>query len=174
MLAPMTIARAPVFGRDVPDAAWRPSPELLADSRLAGLLRATGAVDLEALQARAVDDPAWVWAAAVDDLGLDWQRRPAATVDLSRGPEWATWWAGGAFNHAVAATAPRATRDPGGEAVAWEGEDGEVRRLSNGELTEAVDRAARMFAAQGVRPGDRVGVFLPMLPETVIATLALS
>ena len=103
----MTIARPPIFGRDVPDAAWRPTPELLADSRLAGLLRATGAEDLEALQARAVDDPAWFWAAAVDDLGLDWQRRPASTMDISRGPEWATWWSGGAFNHAIAATKPQ-------------------------------------------------------------------
>ena len=66
----MTIARAPVFGRDVPDAAWRPDPDLLADARLADLLRSTGSADLEALQARAVDDPAWFWSAAVDDL---WQ-----------------------------------------------------------------------------------------------------
>ena len=158
----MTIARPPIFGRDVPDAAWRPPPELLADARLAGLLRATGAEDLETLQARAVDDPAWFWSAAVDDLGLDWQRRPASTMDISRGPEWATWWSGGAFNHAVAATEPRAARDPDGGAVAWEGEDGSVRRLTNRELATEVGRAARMFAAQGVRAGDRVGVFLPM------------
>ena len=170
----MTIARAPIFGRDVPDAAWRPGPELLADSRLAGLLHATGAADLEALQARAVDDPAWFWSAAVDDLELDWQLRPTGTVDLSRGSEWATWWGGGAFNYAAAGVEPRAARDPGGEAIAWEGEDGFVRTLTNGELADAVVRAARMLSAQGVRSGDRVGVFLPMLPETVIATLALS
>jgi acetyl-CoA synthetase len=170
----MTIARAPIFGRDVPDAAWRPTPELLADSRLAGLLRATGERDLEALQARAVDDPAWFWAAAVDDLGLEWQRPPTATLDLARGPEWARWWTGGAFNYSVAATEPRAARDPDGEAIAWEGEDGSVRRLTNAELAAAVQQAARMFLDEGVRAGDRVGVFLPMLPETVIATLALS
>ncbi|MFL5771167.1 MAG: AMP-binding protein [Chloroflexota bacterium] len=170
----MTMARVPIFGRDVADAAWRPSPELVAESRLAGLLRSTGMGDLESLQARAVDDPAWFWAAAVDDLALDWQRRPTRTVDLDRGPEWATWWHGGAFNHAVAATEPGARRDPDAGAVAWEGEDGSTTTLSNAELASAVGRAARMFAAQGVRPGDRVGVFLPMLPETVIATLALS
>jgi acetyl-CoA synthetase len=170
----VTIARSPIFGRDVADAAWRPTPELLADSRLAALLRTTGEPDLEALQARAVDDPAWFWSAAVDDLGLDWQRQPASTMDLARGPEWTTWWRGGAFNHAIAATEPRAQQDPDSGAVAWEGEDGSVRRLTNRELATEVERAARMFAAEGVRRGDRVGVFLPMLPETVIATLALS
>ena len=163
----------PIFGRDVPDAAWRPTPELVADSRLAGFLRSTGERSLEALQARAVADPAWFWSAAVDDLGLAWQRPPAEVMDAGAGPEWTRWWRGGAFNYADAAVGPRAARDPGGEAIAWEGEDGEVRRLTNAELRDAVDGAARMFVAAGVRPGDRVGIFLPMLVETVVATLAL-
>ncbi len=163
----------PIFGRDVADAAWRPTADLLAESRLARFLGATGERDLSALQARAVADPGWFWGAAVDDLGLDWQRRPTEVMDSSGGPEWTRWWRGGSFNHAEAATAPRAAREPDGEAVAWEGEDGDVRRLSNRELRDEVVVAARMFAAQGVRAGDRVGIFLPMLIETVVATLAL-
>jgi acetyl-CoA synthetase len=163
----------PLFGRDVADAAWRPTPELLADSRLAGFLRSTGERSLETLQARAVADPAWFWSAAVNDLGLAWQRPPAEVMDASAGPEWTRWWRGGAFNYADAAVGARAASDPGGNAIAWEGEDGEVRRLANGELRDAVDGAARMFVAAGVRPGDRVGIFLPMLVETVVATLAL-
>ena len=163
----------PIFGRDVPDVAWRPTPDLLADSRLARFLRGTGERDLEGLQARAVADPGWFWGAAVDDLGLAWQRPPDQVMDASGGPEWTRWWRGGAFNHAEASTAPRSERDPGGGAIAWEGEDGEIRRLTNRQLRDAVVAAGRMFIAQGVRPGDRVGIFLPMLVETVIATLAL-
>ncbi|HET7703891.1 MAG TPA: AMP-binding protein [Candidatus Limnocylindrales bacterium] len=163
----------PIFGRDVPDAAWRPSRELLAESRLARLLRSSGSPDLESLQARAVADPGWFWGVAVDDLDLAWQRRPAEVMDASGGPEWTRWWRGGAFNYAAAATEPRAARDPNGAAVAWEGEDGAVRRLTNHDLLDAVTTAARMFAAQGVQAGDRVGIFLPMLVETVVATLAL-
>ena len=169
----MATDRHPIFGCDVPEAVWRPTADLLADARLAALLRSTGMRDLEALQARAVDDPAWFWGAAVDDLGLDWQRRPSSVLDASDGPEWARWWIGGAFNYAEAATAARAARDPGGEAIAWEGEDGEIRRLTNAALRSQVEAAARMFEAEGVRPGDRVGIFLPMLVETVVATLAL-
>src|SRR6266581_6483120 len=96
------VANLPIFGLDVADAAWRPSPELLADARLGGFLRATGEPNLEALQARAVRDPAWFWGAAVDDLGLAWQRRPAEVMDSSGGPEWTRWWRGGAFNHTIA------------------------------------------------------------------------
>jgi acetyl-CoA synthetase len=163
----------PIFGRDVPDAAWRPTRELLAGSRLAGLLRASGATDLEALHARAVEDPAWFWGLAVDDLGLTWQRRATSVLDLADGPEWARWWAGGAFNYAEAATGPRAARDPDGAALAWEGEPGDVRTLTNAELRAAVERAAGAFRTLGVEAGDRVGVFLPMLPETVVTVLGL-
>ncbi|MBA3795594.1 MAG: hypothetical protein H0X20_00005, partial [Chloroflexi bacterium] len=46
----MTTERWPAFGRDVPDAAWRPSAELRAHSRLARFLRATGEPHLESLQ----------------------------------------------------------------------------------------------------------------------------
>ena len=169
----MPTDRAPIFGRDMPDVAWRPTPELLAESRLARFLRATGMADVPALHARAVDDPGWFWGAAADDMELDWLRRPTAVMDASGGPEWTRWWTGGSFNYARAATEPRAARDPDGEAVAWEGEDGEVRRLTNAELADIVGRATRMFAAEGVRAGDRVGIFLPMLIETVVATLAL-
>src|SRR6266550_6883433 len=169
----MPTDRAPIFGRDVADVAWRPGPEHLADSRLARFVRNTGMSDVAALHARAVDDPGWFWGAAADDLELSWQHRPAAVMDTSRGPEWTRWWTGGAFNYARAATEPRAARDPDGEAVAWEGEDGEIRRLTNAKLDQAVRAAAAMLAGEGVGPGDRVGIFLPMLLETVVSTLAL-
>ena len=163
----------PTFGRDVPDAAWRPGPEQLERSRLAAFVRSTGLPDLETLQARAAADPAWFWGAAANDIGVAWQRPPTSVLDLSRGPEWSRWWTGGAFNYAAAAIDPRADRDPGAEALVWEGEDGEIRRLTNSELRDAVDRAAAAFAALGVGEGDRVGIYLPMLVETVVAVLAL-
>ena len=163
----------PIFGHDGPDVAWRPTADLLAESRLARFLRSTGEPDLEALQARAVADPDWFWGAAADDLRLAWQRGPDQVMDASGGPEWTRWWRGGAFNHAWASIGVRGSAEPDGPAIAWEGEDGTIRRLTNGELLEEVTTAARMFAAHGVRAGDRVGIFLPMLVETVVATLAL-
>ncbi|MBF8289780.1 MAG: acetyl-coenzyme synthetase [Chloroflexi bacterium] len=163
----------PVFGRDVPDAAWRPSPDDLRRSRLAEFVRTSGMPDLIALQARAAADPAWFWGAAADDLAIPWQRRPAAVQDASRGPEWTRWWTGGAFNHAAAAIDPRARREPDGEALTWEGEDGEVRRWTARELRDEVDRAAAMLVGEGIGPGARVGILMPMLPETVVAVFAL-
>ncbi|MFO1540466.1 MAG: AMP-binding protein [Chloroflexota bacterium] len=165
-------ADLPLFGRDGPGVAWRPDATLREESRLAGLVRGTGMPDLEALQRRAMTDPAWFWGAAADDLGVAWQRRPTTILDASGGPEWTRWWLGGAFNYAAAAVDPRAARDPDGNALTWEGEDGAVVRLTNAELKAAVDRAAGMLAHIGIRAGDRIGIYLPFVPETVIAVLA--
>jgi acetyl-CoA synthetase len=161
------------FARPDSDAAWRPGPDLLADARIARFVRGLRLPDLDAVHARAVADPGWFWAAAADDLGIGWQRRPTTTLDVSRGVPFARWWTGGAFNYAAAAVDPLAATHPTDEAVAWEGEDGDVRRLTRAELRDAVDRAAAMLAAEGVGEGARVGIYLPMLLETVVAVLAL-
>ncbi|HUR16105.1 MAG TPA: AMP-binding protein [Candidatus Limnocylindrales bacterium] len=163
----------PVFGRDVPDAAWRPPRDSAANTRLGRFLRAAGEPDLEALQRHAERDPAWFWGSAIDDLGFGWQRQPTSILDSSGGIEWSRWWTGGAFNYAAAAVDPRATTNPDGPAVTWVGEDDDVRRLTNADLKAQVDRAAAMFARLSVGEGDRVGIFLPLLIETVITVLAL-
>jgi acetyl-CoA synthetase len=163
----------PTFGRDGDEVAWRPTPELRHDSQLARFLVSTGEPSLDALQARAAADPGWFWSAAVADIGIDWKRPPRATLDLSRGPAWARWWSGADLNYADAALSPRVARDPDGEALSWEGEDGTVRRLTNRELDAAVEAAAATLRTLGVGMGDRVGILLPMLVETVVAVLAI-
>ncbi|MEA2536761.1 MAG: acetyl-CoA synthetase, partial [Chloroflexota bacterium] len=104
---------------------------------------------------------------------IHWQRRPTTILDLAGGPARARWWIGGAFNHAVAATEPWAAATPDDAALAWEGEDGDVRTFTWAELDREVRRAARRLAAAGVGEGTRVGILLPMLVETAVAVLAL-
>jgi acetyl-CoA synthetase len=164
----------PIFGRDAADVAWRPDPAIATASRLATFLRSTGEPSLDALQARAVTDPGWFWSAATDDIGIAWSRRPTTILDASAGPAWTRWWGGGAFDWSWAAVEPWATRQPEREALVWEGEDGAVRRLTRAELAAAVRRAAGQLRGLGIGPGDRVGILLPMLPETVVAVLAVS
>jgi len=166
-------AAGPRFGTDSPAAAWRPSPAYLERSRLRRFLTDVGCADLEDLQARAEADPAWFWSAAVADIGIRFDPEPEAVLDVSRGPEWSRWWVGAGFNYVAAAVDEPAVSRPDEVALVWEGEDGGVRRFSCGELRAEVDRAARAMAALGVGRGDRVGLFLPMIPEAVIAVLAV-
>ena len=164
----------PIFGRDAPDVAWRPDPDAAFASRLADFLRLTGEPSLDSLQTHAVADPAWFWGAAADDLAIAWARRPRTILDASGGPAWTRWWLGGSFDWSWAAVEPRAARDPDGVAIVWEGEDGTTRELSNRALAGSVRTATRRLAELGIGEGDRVGILLPMVPETVIAVLAVS
>jgi acetyl-CoA synthetase len=164
----------PIFGRDAPDVAWRPDPALAAEARLSRFLRSTGEPSLDALQARAVADPAWFWGAATDDIAIPWTRRPREIADFSGGPAWTRWWIGGSFDWSSAAVEPRAAREPNGIAITWEGEDGEIRELHNKELAAEVRAAAAQLASLGIVAGERVGILLPMLPETVVAVLAVT
>src|SRR5207248_1969640 len=104
------------------------------------------------------------------DLGLVWRSPYERVLDSSRGIPWTTWWIGGRMNYV--ATALR--HDPSRTALVFEGEEGTTRRLTYGELAAAVRRFAAGLRALGVRPGDRVGIFLPMIPDCAIATLAVS
>ena len=164
----------PIFGRDSPDAAWRPTPELLQDSRLARFLRATGEPSLEALQARAVADPGWFWGAAADDIGVAWQRRPSEVLDASRGPAWARWWGGGAFDYARAATEPQGHERPGWRSARLGGR-GWRRPPADQRRAPGRGRGGRapLSAGTGSAPGTGSGSCCRCSPETVITVLAL-
>ncbi|TMM25261.1 MAG: AMP-dependent synthetase [Actinobacteria bacterium] len=113
------------------------------------------------------------WPAAIEDMGLEFSRPWDAVVDVSRGPEWATWFVGGKLNLAWNcvhrwARGPRANAN----AAVWQSEDGARRALTYEELSDEVTRLAEALAALGVEPGDRVALFLPMSPEVAIASHA--
>ena len=160
----------PIFGRDVPDAAWRPTPELLA--RLAaGAASSARPASPTSRRSRPAPSPIRPGSGAPpsDDLGVAWQRRPDRDRSTSRAaPEWARWWSGGAFNHAIAAVEPRAAARPGrrGDRLGGRGRRGPPPD----ERASCATRSTRppgCSRGQGVGAGDRVGIFLPMLAETV-------
>ncbi|MCL2732616.1 MAG: acetate--CoA ligase [Actinomycetia bacterium] len=110
------------------------------------------------------------WAAAA--ARLEWAEPWTQVRDWSR-PPFARWFTGGRLN--VAANClDRHVRDGRGDRVAfhWEGEPGDTRTLTYADLKDEVCRAANALLALGVRAGDRVALYMPMIPETVVAMLA--
>jgi len=168
------IEPAPVPAEASDDAiAWHPSAEYLERSRLRRFIARHGLPGIDGLRRRAAADPAWYWGAVAEELDLAWSRPYERVLDASAGPAWPRWFPGGGFNWVANAldrhaAGPLATRT----ALAWEGDGGDVRRLTFRELRAETDRLAHALRALGVDKGDRVGIFLPMLPETVAAVFA--
>jgi acetyl-CoA synthetase len=103
---------------------------------------------------------------------LTWAREWDQVLDWSDAP-FAKWFVGGKLNVAYNCV-DRHVEDGHGDQVAyhWEGEPGDTRSLTYAQLKDAVCRAANALVELGVQAGDRVAIYLPMIPETVIAMLA--
>ncbi len=155
--------------------AWQPDPAAARHSVLGRLLQDLQLPDVAALGRRATEDPAWFWDIAVRSLGIAFQRPYSEVLDLSGGREFPRWFRGGAFNVAHAGIDVHAAGPHGDRtALDWEGEDGQRARYSFRELKEAVDKAAAGLQAIGIGAGDAVGLYLPMVPETMIAAYAIA
>ncbi|MER6310349.1 acetate--CoA ligase [Streptomyces sp. NPDC001657] len=103
---------------------------------------------------------------------LSWETEPTQTLDWSN-PPFAKWFADGKLNVAYNCVDRHVENGLGDRvAVHFEGEPGDSRSLTYAELQREVSKAAHALTELGVRAGDRVAIYLPMIPETVVAMLA--
>ncbi len=137
-------------------------------------MAAHGLDSFDELLRRSVEDPTWFWAAVVDALGIPFERRWEAVVDVSDGVPWARWFTGATTNLCAACLDRWVAACPEATALVWEGEDCDQRSLTYAQLTQEVDAVAALLARRGVGAGDTVGIFLPMVPEVVAAALAVA
>ncbi|MEO5852455.1 MAG: acetate--CoA ligase [Nocardioides sp.] len=125
----------------------------------------------EEAYARADSDREAFWAEAAERL--DWGQRWDRVLDWDN-PPFAKWFVGGTINAAVNCLDRHVDAGRGDKiALHWVGEpEQDARDLTYADLTDEVCRAANALTDLGVRKGDRVAIYLPMIPETVVAMLA--
>jgi acetyl-CoA synthetase len=160
--------------RPMSEVIWEPEPGAAAQTNVGRFQAAHGIGSFDELLARSISDPAWFWGAVAEFLAIPFSTPYDEVLDTSAGIPWATWFTGGKTNLAAACVDRWVTETPDAQAVRWEGEDGEVRVLTFAELGRQVDGLAALLRARGVGRGDAVGIFLPMLPETVVAAMAVA
>jgi acetyl-CoA synthetase len=157
------------------ELAWQPTPDYVERANVTRLMRAHGIESIDELRRRSVADVEWYWDAAVADLGIDFATPYERVLDLSRGVPWATWFVGGRVNLVWNCVDRWAHSDAADRtALIGESETGEVRALTFKELHREVDRVMAGLLGLGVEKGDAVGVFMPMVPEAVIAAYAIA
>jgi acetyl-CoA synthetase len=122
------------------------------------------------IYAEASADRLAFWAAAAQRL--DWAQQWDTVLDWSN-PPFAKWFVGGKLNVAHNCV-DRHVASGHGDQVAyhWEGEPGDTRTITYAQLKDEVCKAANALVELGVQAGDRVAIYMPMIPETVIAMLA--
>jgi acetyl-CoA synthetase len=111
------------------------------------------------------------WSRQADEL-VDWFEKPSQTLDESKAPFY-RWFADGKLNVSHNCL-DRHVEAGNGDRVAyhWRGEEGEERDITYAELLGDVQRFANALKDRGIGKGDIVGIYLPMIPEVVVAMLA--
>jgi acetyl-CoA synthetase len=117
----------------------------------------------------AADPEAW-WLRQATEL-LDWTREPSEGLDESN-PPFYRWFADGTLNASANCLDRHVEAGLGGRvAYHWRGEEGEERDVTYAELLAATQRFANALRSHGIEKGDVVGIYLPMIPEVVVAML---
>jgi len=153
------------------DYTWFPTDDYVEHANVTRLARAHGVTSLAELRSRSVADIGWYWDAVVRDLGLPFRTPYRDVVDLSAGIEHPDWFVGGELNIADACLDRWAAE---ALAVIHEAEDGTTSTLTYRELAVQADRVSAGLRALGIGKGDAVALFLPMIPEAVVACYAVA
>lgn len=155
-------------------AVWQPDPEFIKTTRLFQWMKTLGFSDYADFLKATTDDIAWFWEEAEKALGISWYKRYSSTLNMDRGIKWPRWYSGGRLNAVYNAVEKWAgqTDTAAKTAIIWEREDGKTEQISFSSLHDKIARAAKGFTHLGISKGDVIGIYMPMIPETVIAMLA--
>ncbi|MBL9158427.1 MAG: acetate--CoA ligase [Verrucomicrobiales bacterium] len=126
--------------------------------------------EYEALHQRSLEDPEGWWSERA--ATLHWQKPWDQVLDWSEAP-FAKWFLGGKINAAENCLDRHVAAGKGDQvAIHWVGEPGDTRDLTYAELLAETCRFANALKAQGIKAGDRVLIYMPMVPEAAVAMLA--
>ena len=155
-----------------------PSEAFAESTNVAAFMREHGIDDYDSLIERTTTEvdgePAsgvdWFWETLVEYLDIEFYTDYEAVRDDADGPQFTDWYPGGEINVAhnvvdrhAAVDSPRRNN----VALIWEGEPGPVRRITFHDLYRESNRVANYLESVGVRTGDTVGLYMPMVPEVV-------
>jgi acetyl-CoA synthetase len=148
---------------------FKPSLEFVKDSNIYKWMEKRNIKDYDELLELAEKDPEWFW----DELAHELEWFEPYTKTFNWNPPNAEWFVNGKFNivqNAIDRHAHGEQKDK--TAFIWEGESGEVRSLTYKQLQMQVNKFANVLRDLGVKKGDTVSIYLPMILELPIAMLA--
>ncbi|MEL9991528.1 MAG: AMP-binding protein [Thermoproteus sp.] len=147
---------------------WRPERTHLEESNVARYMSTYGLRSLDDFIAYTYDRPEEFWKSFEREvLKLKWAEGYQKVLDLSRGVQWPKWFVGGRLNIADQ------LEDSPAPLVKWEGEDGSKAVWSYAEVLYKARAVASWLKRSGLEKGDRVAVYMPMVPEIVPVVLGI-
>ena len=158
---------------DSPQIIWKPTKAYVEGSNVKNFMDQWGIKTYKDLYKKSVNDIQWFWPAAMDFLGVHWHRRYDTVLDLdgSKSFERARWFIGGKLSIAYNCLDRHAMDPYAGNRLAfiWETENGTTEKWTYLDLYRAANQCANALKSLGVRKGVAVGLYMPMIPELIVA-----
>ncbi|MDQ3807127.1 MAG: AMP-binding protein [Thermoproteota archaeon] len=150
-----------------------PSADQMARSNIGRFMKKHSISNWYQLIEKANSDMEWYWNAVNEDLGIEWFRKYNKTYDSQIGIPWTKWFLNGKCNIIVNAIDRHAKKQPDKIAYIFANEIGSTK-VTYRELDEQVSRLANALTTAGIKKGDVIAIYLPMIPEAFYAIFACS
>ncbi|NOT49313.1 MAG: AMP-binding protein [Acidobacteria bacterium] len=172
--------------------AWTPTPEVVERAQLTKFMRQVGVTTWDELYQFSIRDVEKFTEEVLKFLDIKFDPPYSELLDISKGIEFPKWFSTAADSERSSLIPHPSSLSAGlnitemcldrwqtddvkdQPAVIWEGEDGSNEMLSYAQLSDRVEKCAAGLRADGLGKGDSIGIHLPMIPETVIALLAIN
>ncbi len=157
-------------------AVWFPNEQYIKQTRLYEFMSRRGYEHYDDFFHYSITDTDSFWKAAIDEIQIEWYENYDQVVDYSKGIQYPEWFTNGKMNVAHNALDKWAfnSETKNESALIWESDDGQIVTYTFKELYDEVNQVANGFVDLGLKEKDIVTIYMPMIPETVIAMLAIS
>ena len=155
--------------------AWTPSPDVIEQAQLTRFMKQVDVSTFDELYKFSINETEKFTAEVLKFLDIQFNPPYEKLLDLSDGVEFPHWCVGAGFNvvsHCVDRWQTEEMKDQ--PAIIWEGEEGNTETLTYAELFEQVQICAAGLHADNFGKGDAIGIYLPMITETIIVLLAIN
>ena len=149
-----------------------PTTKQIQESNIYRFMQKYGINSLEELSQKAKTDLEWFWESVDKDIGIVWDQSYSKILDVSKGIAWSKWFVNGKTNIYKSSVEKFVKTSPQKIAYYFVSEDGQTSHVSYSELDSKVSKFANGLKTLGVKKGDVVAIYLPMIEEAVLAILA--
>ena len=151
-----------------------PTDAQIQDSNIYQFMKQYNIDSLAALTAKACNDPEWFWQAVERDAGIIWDVPYTRILDSTRGIMWSRWFVDGKTNIYCSSVEKFAKTNPDKTAYWFLSEDDTKTDITYGELDNEASRIATGLESLGIKKGDVVAIYLPMIREAIVTIMAVA
>ncbi|MDC1024242.1 AMP-binding protein, partial [Nitrosopumilus sp.] len=154
------------------DFEFIPNDEQFQNSNIYKFMQKHDISSLDQLCIKSKNNLEWFWESVDKDIGIIWDKPYTKTLDTSNGIAWSKWFVNGKTNLYKSSVEKFTKTSPEKIAYNFISEDGIETKLSYIELNSKVSKLANGLKSLGVKKGDVIAIYLPMIEEAIVSILA--